>query len=675
MEYKILSFGETLLEIHETHAGHLDGLTCIAPTKNGPRCSSNLMKRSKIRSSIRNLLCTIQRPTHDFREQLLSIVLCGRHTRTQTPAMKILGVWGLNDREEPDDDNDCSGDNGDAPTDDDTQSDPFKIGTTLQQSPHSRTPSFKTPPSSPVRSLSFAQSPPTSLSTPRRQSTPRRESTPRRQSTPRRRSILRGQSPPTSPSTQNPSSSTQLPSEHDGASSKRRYYRPPLNRQNSPVSAITGRRISHPIPSSPPRSANGSNSPKASTTPARRPPVRGRRPHSQGADEVYGGYRTMPSGMQLNGSVSMPETPLSPSPRSGAHSSTGKWMRSHGGSEEVYETSEIPGAIQLDGTASTTEIPLTPSPDSRVHHDMWRGFLLPIFRLINNLPARAGISSPNVVHPLNTPAGEGVASNQPSPRPKPPIEPGRIDDEIRKRLLTGPRSHPNIIHDDGTVYIWKHKMENPPLVKIGCTTGTTSSRRPCERDAYELKAGTKLWIKGLYMLAEQLCFKELADRQETPVRCGICSISHKEYYRVSAEHAERVRLRWLRWLREEPYDEDGYLKPFWDERLLKLELNLTRPDSLEARYERWTWFTNPWLWDEFCWRNELQISLLLQNWIPLLGVISLAVVIAVLNSSLGFWPTCVVVGLLVLFMSWIWWTSIARVHKVPKNRARKRKKS
>ncbi|EON66094.1 hypothetical protein W97_05337 [Coniosporium apollinis CBS 100218] len=173
--------------------------------------------------------------------------------------------------------------------------------------------------------------------------------------------------------------------------------------------------------------------------------------------------------------------------------------------------------------------------------------------------------------------------------------PNEIDDNIRTRLR---RPVPAKNATDrtakeaavGQVYILRDPSQ-PELLKIGFTDIEISER--CKQIRYRCKMQLEIIYTDCLPVrnarrAEALAHAELSNFQEPP-KC-VHHDTHREWFRVTAEEALQVVRRWMNFMQQVPYDDDGKLAEFW---LLRIQ-TMPRPSATEqphdhdARHQRWS---------------------------------------------------------------------------------------
>ncbi|KAF2260723.1 hypothetical protein CC78DRAFT_536209 [Lojkania enalia] len=183
-----------------------------------------------------------------------------------------------------------------------------------------------------------------------------------------------------------------------------------------------------------------------------------------------------------------------------------------------------------------------------------------------------------------------------------------IDDNIASKL------HERLVLDRSTdkygdqklglVYIFKTPdgldcsdgSDGLNLLKIGYTSGPTTTRqrrlRKCT-NGLSLVHRTRLMLNARW--AETLVKCELANLCR-PFECGNCKKSngkptvHAEWFEVDRGLAIKTVERWRNFILQEPYEDSGFLKKEWRERLNNMEPAAINEDPLDhdSRWKRWS---------------------------------------------------------------------------------------
>lgn len=186
-----------------------------------------------------------------------------------------------------------------------------------------------------------------------------------------------------------------------------------------------------------------------------------------------------------------------------------------------------------------------------------------------------------------------------------------IDDTLRMKIK---ESLPKKDKQRGYVYIFRDPAR-PNLLKIGKTDLEVSKRQEmiekrCHitlETVYQEGCGTDLLPFRNCQRAEQLVHKELANYNRRH-RCPTCKSRHKEWFEVSEELAKKTVQRWVSFIRKLPYDENGVLHDFWQERLYLMERpNVDeKPEDHDIRHQRWNFVitaTYFHFWKHWAWKT------------------------------------------------------------------------
>lgn len=159
----------------------------------------------------------------------------------------------------------------------------------------------------------------------------------------------------------------------------------------------------------------------------------------------------------------------------------------------------------------------------------------------------------------------------------------------------------------GDVYV----LQNPAWpnhVKIGESGRDVDKRiaeikRDCKIDCLEQALDTEQKYFLNYKMVEKLCHEELKNFRKD-LQCEWCKTKnrkrqrHEEWFEVKPEIAVRTVQKWRKWMLTSPYNDDGYLKPWWRHKatseLIKEQPFEERIGDDESRHERWSrWLENP----------------------------------------------------------------------------------
>lgn len=162
--------------------------------------------------------------------------------------------------------------------------------------------------------------------------------------------------------------------------------------------------------------------------------------------------------------------------------------------------------------------------------------------------------------------------------------PREINDDICKLLRT-PRTSASV-EDTGYVYVYKAPKETPKHFKIGSTKVTPEKRtkqwqKKCKMLLEAVEIGNEHGDAfPLYYLVEQLVMAEFHNERRT-YECTMHSkmIKHKEWYAIDIGTALHAIRRWKCWLvTQQPFDESGNLKEYWQWKVQRLRESLDTVD-------------------------------------------------------------------------------------------------
>ncbi|MCJ1362968.1 hypothetical protein MMC16_002074 [Acarospora aff. strigata] len=199
-----------------------------------------------------------------------------------------------------------------------------------------------------------------------------------------------------------------------------------------------------------------------------------------------------------------------------------------------------------------------------------------------------------------------------------PVTPRYIDVELLRHVAAKKGEDGRKLSSAvGDVYVLQNP-DWPKHVKIGMTTKGEKRTQQIQKDCKFESLRRVVDIEGReflnFMMVEKLCHKELKNwRKDLP--CRSCKNKkgepqiHTEWFEVDPETAIRVVQKWRRWMYQSPYDEDGYLTPWWREKAghgvfretpfsddthAKFDKAEETIDDLENRHKRWSrWLRAP----------------------------------------------------------------------------------
>ncbi|KAB8264776.1 hypothetical protein BDV32DRAFT_160194 [Aspergillus pseudonomiae] len=118
----------------------------------------------------------------------------------------------------------------------------------------------------------------------------------------------------------------------------------------------------------------------------------------------------------------------------------------------------------------------------------------------------------------------------------------------------------------GYAYIFHDPSAQSPYYKIGHSGNvkvrTQQHQKQCQLRKWSAKQSPALRD---YRLLEKLAHAELRNLRCKP-NC-FCRVEHREYFLGTAAHGQDILDSWSRWLKKDPYNDDGNLGPFWVNRL------------------------------------------------------------------------------------------------------------
>ena len=141
-----------------------------------------------------------------------------------------------------------------------------------------------------------------------------------------------------------------------------------------------------------------------------------------------------------------------------------------------------------------------------------------------------------------------------------------------------------------------------PWVKIGIAADVNARiaqiKRSCGISDLEQVDDREDVSHPWYYKVEELAHSELANFKQE-LRCEKCETVHREWFAVPENVALQTVQRWRRFIRMDPYDENGLLKDQWSKMLVLANMMMPgkeeEPDDHELRNERW----NRWLDEGF----------------------------------------------------------------------------
>ncbi|CAF3566726.1 hypothetical protein SNK03_003365 [Fusarium graminearum] len=86
-----------------------------------------------------------------------------------------------------------------------------------------------------------------------------------------------------------------------------------------------------------------------------------------------------------------------------------------------------------------------------------------------------------------------------------------------------------------------------------------------------------------YVKVEKLVHRQLRNQRKREKECPTCHVSHQEWFKTKSTTASKNIMMWTSWMRQKPYDDDGYLEEKWRTRIEGLDL--TDPSCWEMLTE------------------------------------------------------------------------------------------
>ncbi|KAI0425354.1 hypothetical protein F5Y09DRAFT_352326 [Xylaria sp. FL1042] len=239
---------------------------------------------------------------------------------------------------------------------------------------------------------------------------------------------------------------------------------------------------------------------------------------------------------------------------------------------------------------------------------------------------RSPSSTPRRPHPRPVPSAPWSTRSAPAR-----LEPSRttgltssedVDDKIiealKARLTKSELSRDKV----GNIYLFEVTPERDPdrtIMKIGHTTRTERHRMEqiksqCKHSSMEREVDPQGMPIFLYHKAEALIRAHLGDRGYD-FACLCRTTAHREYFDVDSATAQGVIRCWRAFCESDPYNANGELRPFWEQRLWRLKKLPYWDDGtnrglseLESRRIRWEAFANPTQFEIFWFRATSALS-------------------------------------------------------------------
>ena len=149
---------------------------------------------------------------------------------------------------------------------------------------------------------------------------------------------------------------------------------------------------------------------------------------------------------------------------------------------------------------------------------------------------------------------------------------------ISRRLLPSeiPQKDDSSSLKKGTVYLYTfpehYRAQNPPI-KIGNTNNIDRRMNQWRRQCGYEPEHIAQYSSDLYIKAERLIHKHLANDRLVEPECAKCACKHTEWFQCTVLQAHKIAGLWTEWGRRQPYTEAGELKVEWAKRLEKLDMD------------------------------------------------------------------------------------------------------
>ncbi|KAL5358756.1 hypothetical protein BJX96DRAFT_50718 [Aspergillus floccosus] len=143
-----------------------------------------------------------------------------------------------------------------------------------------------------------------------------------------------------------------------------------------------------------------------------------------------------------------------------------------------------------------------------------------------------------------------------------------ICEMIRKPFSSADRDGP------GYAYVFYDPSEDGDMYKIGQSKYVSKRenlyKRKCNMEGWVTTSRPRFGTIWGHERLEKLAQKQLGN-SNFKFKC-FCGTEHEEFFKGEKETALDVLDVWTKWLWQRPYDDNGQLKPFWEDRLELLEL-------------------------------------------------------------------------------------------------------
>lgn len=206
----------------------------------------------------------------------------------------------------------------------------------------------------------------------------------------------------------------------------------------------------------------------------------------------------------------------------------------------------------------------------------------------------------------NTLASADSTPSKPPARRSPSTDTQRTDlpfevDQRLKNFLRKPRPLGSS-KTTGCVYIFRDTTR-PELLKIGCTEAQPVARkdvigRSCTANSTLIQLANNTIPNRHFKRVENLVHMELGHFRRRWY-CDKCRRNHREWFEVTEETARQTVQKWMRFVRQEPWDFDNNLNQFW-ERKLKAMPNPASDETHhdhDRRHTRWQSILRPSICD------------------------------------------------------------------------------
>lgn len=177
------------------------------------------------------------------------------------------------------------------------------------------------------------------------------------------------------------------------------------------------------------------------------------------------------------------------------------------------------------------------------------------------------------------------------------IEDLAIDSTIRRRLEAPLTPKQAAAKQPGYLYVFQD-VTRPHLLKVGISKEVYKRARQitleCGLDLIVRHRGPQIRAERR---AENLVHNELKSFAR-PHKCRYCDKCHREWFEAPSEHVLKVVRKWTKFMLGRPYDADGQLNQFWQDRIWNADRYLTSeeadspPKGHEALNRLWAKFVD-----------------------------------------------------------------------------------